>query len=879
MVKTQLQKKALSHLTSINQPAGYLQTRPFAVDNSKETLKNQATPDLQVQAGHIKGFNHSFGNSQLQPVAKTIVQPKLTIGKPGDKYEQEADRVAAEVVQHIHAPSSLSVRPQQALQRQEMPEEELQMKPITQRQASSGGMDTSTGFESAINQARGGGQALAKSICQPMEQAFGANFSSVRVHTDGESDQLNRSIQAKAFTTGQDIFFREGAYNPGSRSGQELLAHELTHVVQQNASTIGRKLQMKPLKNESVAENISITSNPSIQIQADFEPAYITDTAHLHEEKNGKVVDGTFTTGRIGDKLKTGDTIFVDQNQVLNNAWYKAKANNHEGYIRGGKYVLLSSLTGNSSSPEVDSNALEQVGELSDRLGGANDHVANGLENAFIKTNKGGMLDDIAEKDNAITSVEKGKSSLDIAAATGDSVTGVLGMIGSAQQISRQNSCWQNLEHGFGFVESTAKTVSGGTKMVDSFAKALGNKEGTGASDTVGKYTSAVTDGLSSVKSAALGVIGLYKLYKSQSSEKGKDALVTFKQLTESALGAAKIAKSAYDIIGNGIPMSVIYTIPALSIAVSAINCIIRLADALKAGQQKEGMGGEADASRMELATIFGVSVPDESMESELFSKTRRGTFPAYKTYYRVKAQISQTLDIAIEKGGTRLTNAETISDKQQKLSEISLACTEIDNTIDAGMSSQIKAKVKEKLGDPTQRVTGLRKRVDKLKEFKEKIARYEFVDKMSEINQKRQVSGWTDVAMELVNMSGDIVTIATGATGVGAIVGQAMKAGVGGAKLAHSGAKFTQKLYRNRGDGLGEKSTSTKHKEYVAHTRFIFSQIAALDANTPNLTEKTKKIDAYIEATGVNRGMFYTLSSSPDKQVEMMVEAMKRRN
>ncbi|MEH1916916.1 eCIS core domain-containing protein [Nostoc sp.] len=63
-----------------------------------------------------------------------------------------------------------------------------------------------------------------------MEQAFGADFSGVKVHTNGQSDQLNRSIQARAFTTGQDVFFREREYNPGSQGGQELL----THVVQQN---------------------------------------------------------------------------------------------------------------------------------------------------------------------------------------------------------------------------------------------------------------------------------------------------------------------------------------------------------------------------------------------------------------------------------------------------------------------------------------------------------------------------------------------------------------------------------------------------------------------------------------------------------------------
>ncbi|NEO85805.1 MAG: DUF4157 domain-containing protein, partial [Spirulina sp. SIO3F2] len=80
------------------------------------------------------------------------------------------------------------------------------------------------------------GQPLADSVRQPMENAFGANFGGVRIHTDNTADQLNRSIQAQAFTTGQDVFFRQGAYTPTNKGGQELLAHELTHVVQQSGA-------------------------------------------------------------------------------------------------------------------------------------------------------------------------------------------------------------------------------------------------------------------------------------------------------------------------------------------------------------------------------------------------------------------------------------------------------------------------------------------------------------------------------------------------------------------------------------------------------------------------------------------------------------------
>jgi hypothetical protein len=72
-----------------------------------------------------------------------------------------------------------------------------------------------------------------------MSEATGQDFSDVKVHTGPESHALNEDLSAKAFTTGQDIFFREGAYDPGSSGGQELLAHELTHVAQQRSGSVG----------------------------------------------------------------------------------------------------------------------------------------------------------------------------------------------------------------------------------------------------------------------------------------------------------------------------------------------------------------------------------------------------------------------------------------------------------------------------------------------------------------------------------------------------------------------------------------------------------------------------------------------------------------
>lgn len=168
------------------------------------------------------------------------IQAKLTIGEVGDKYEKEADKIATQVVKTINSPQT----GQSVQQKPEEKEEGLQKKPLEtiQREGEKPVAGSApANFEGEINRAKGGGQPLAPDLQQKMGNAMGADFSGVKIHTDSQSDKLNRSIQAKAFTTGQDVFFRQGTYNPGSTSGQELIAHELTHVMQQNSGVAARK--------------------------------------------------------------------------------------------------------------------------------------------------------------------------------------------------------------------------------------------------------------------------------------------------------------------------------------------------------------------------------------------------------------------------------------------------------------------------------------------------------------------------------------------------------------------------------------------------------------------------------------------------------------
>lgn len=90
--------------------------------------------------------------------------------------------------------------------------------------------------EAAIQSARGSGSRLDEGMAAQAGAVMGEDLSDVHVHTDSRADQLSRQLGAAAFTTGNDIFFRDGRYDPAGQDGRQLIAHELTHVVQQGAA-------------------------------------------------------------------------------------------------------------------------------------------------------------------------------------------------------------------------------------------------------------------------------------------------------------------------------------------------------------------------------------------------------------------------------------------------------------------------------------------------------------------------------------------------------------------------------------------------------------------------------------------------------------------
>lgn len=210
------------------------QTREVsAISELRRSLGNQALQRLLKNdaehrvAGSLRSASRSAAKELDEPSAlapmSPLVQAKLTVSSPNDLHEQEADRVAEEI---ISSPSPVKVE----TATQPAPEyldERMDRSTATDRLA----MAPTDGLPI------GPGRPLDARTRNEFQQHFGRDLSSVRVHDDARASESAEAVNAIAYTVGRDIVFRDGAFAPETASGKKLLAHELTHVVQQSGGS------------------------------------------------------------------------------------------------------------------------------------------------------------------------------------------------------------------------------------------------------------------------------------------------------------------------------------------------------------------------------------------------------------------------------------------------------------------------------------------------------------------------------------------------------------------------------------------------------------------------------------------------------------------
>jgi hypothetical protein len=190
----------------------------------------------------------SFASTALLPL-----QAKLAMSRPGDAFEAEADRTAERVMRMpgpspagapgiAPAPLSISRYPAATLRRaeaegtnenEEAPLSFSASDLLSRKETPGAASEVSASTAAEIAGMRGGGAALPAPARDFFEPRFGYDFSRVRVHTDPRAARTTREVGARAFTVGRDIAFAPGEYRPETEAGRSLLAHELTHVVQQ----------------------------------------------------------------------------------------------------------------------------------------------------------------------------------------------------------------------------------------------------------------------------------------------------------------------------------------------------------------------------------------------------------------------------------------------------------------------------------------------------------------------------------------------------------------------------------------------------------------------------------------------------------------------
>jgi hypothetical protein len=273
-------------------PGGIQRLETSGVKEQESTESLQMQPQRAIQAKSSEGEPQ-----EKEGQNKESVQTKLTVGAPGDKYEQEADSMAAKV---MRMPDSAIQQPIQrqteedteavqmqplvnsiipVVQRKSGKEEEVQMKSEVQR-ASDGSSVASDSVENQLAGSKGGGSALPDDVRSFMEPRFGADFSSVRVHTDSNAVQMNKELGAQAFAHGSDIYYGAGK-SPGK---DELTAHELTHTVQQGGAV---RRSTKRSRDEMELSGQSFTEPPAFDPKADYS-ASDTEYKSSDDEQTGK---------------------------------------------------------------------------------------------------------------------------------------------------------------------------------------------------------------------------------------------------------------------------------------------------------------------------------------------------------------------------------------------------------------------------------------------------------------------------------------------------------------------------------------------------------------------------------------------------------------
>jgi hypothetical protein len=352
------------------QSAGWIESSvpPMSDVRSHSTHGPPESSPVALTDAH---FGHDFSRIAVFAKASTSIQAREPANTPGDAYEQEADRTADQVVRGPR------VQPQHAGKKEGG--EHLQPELIQAREA--GGFSAPPIVDEV---SRSPGQPLDPPTRAFMEPRFGRDFGHVRVHTDQRAIEAAKQIDARAFTHGTDIAFGTGEYAPNTAQGRYLIAHELTHVVQQAEQNVVGKVQRAPQPALAGAETEEVRAETA-------EVAEVSAEMPAAEKTNAELVQGI-----VGDLLAilTGwDVALHNFETVLTSASAKSAKPNFQRVVQEFIYNTLISETISKSPIKAPG-----VGKALDLL----NSLAAELERAATAKQSATLRDFITDHRNSI---------------------------------------------------------------------------------------------------------------------------------------------------------------------------------------------------------------------------------------------------------------------------------------------------------------------------------------------------------------------------------------------------------------------------------------------------------------------------------------------
>ncbi len=254
-----------------------------------------------------------------------------------------------------------------------------------------GGLAASDDFAGKLTSSKGGGAPLANDTRSSMESAIGADFSGVRVHTGHHAAGLSDQIGAQAFTHGSDVYFNSGKYDPGSMGGQHLLAHELTHTVQQGA------VRRKPTDDSAAA--ITKTSD-----MADIQRTHYWTPVGLKKGVSGTAIHSEITKAVVKANTGSDREVAIPNADRDKNVGYGIKG--QADFYKGTKIGLyFDQLAGTSVSKTLRGNGKASRPKAS---GGGVKQITQGPSDIRLGELKPADKDQIAFGENQLNSYEQG---------------------------------------------------------------------------------------------------------------------------------------------------------------------------------------------------------------------------------------------------------------------------------------------------------------------------------------------------------------------------------------------------------------------------------------------------------------------------------------